>query len=238
MENYIRDKYERKLFMTESSTGLSGPMSLKHSGEKSKNNIMDTEFSFESSANDFKTSSSGTYDSNYSKQLTLLSEMGFTDSEFNHKILKAANGNMQEALEIIVATNQKQKRKPSQKNIFDELEEAKPVVEDVKRPTEQSTYKSPPPMHMDDWGFSSEPAVPVVKEEIAESKRPSEPEIVVEETKPKKVNKQVSHNPWDNEFVDETSNSDHEPVKKSEDPFDTYKAFKTTPTDTYFDNPW
>lgn len=210
-------------------------MSLKSSGDKSKNNIMDSEFTSESSsANNFKTSSSETFGSNYSKQLSLLSEMGFTDAEFNHKILKAANGNMQEALEIIVATNQKQKRRSSEKNLFDDLEEAKPATEIVKSSNEQGGYKSPPPMHMDDWGFTSESAV-AEKDEKIEFKRSSETENIVEEVKPK-ANKQPSNNPWDNEFVEDAQ--DHEPVKKVEDPFDTYKAFKSTSTDTYFDNPW
>ncbi len=49
----------------------------------------------------------------FSKQLVLLAEMGFTDTEFNLKTLQAANGNLQEALEIIVAANQRLRKKKS-----------------------------------------------------------------------------------------------------------------------------
>lgn len=235
MENYIRDKYERKLFMVEGPSGSSGPMSLNDSGEKSKKNIMDSFVSSEfSSANDFKTNSFDNSSSNYSKQLSLLSEMGFADSEFNHKILKAANGNMQEALEIIVATNQKQKRKTSERNIFDELEESKSSII-YKSPSENEGLKSPPPVHINDWGNSSEISVGV-KEEKLEFKILLESDIVPEDVKSIK-NTQPSSNPWDAEFVEDLIDKDS--TKKVEDsPLDTFKAFKSTPTDTYFDNPW
>lgn len=240
MENYIRDKYERKLFMSDSSSGSSGPMSLKSlSVEHSKHNIMDSEFSYEytSGSNAFKTSVSESYTANFSKQLALLSEMGFTDADFNYKTLKAANGNMQEALEIIVAANQKQRRKTVDRNIFDEIEEVKPssstaqasakIDEDLNK----ETFKSPPPITMDDWGFSNESNTKDIKNET----HIPEPEVVVKEEKSN--NKQASsNNPWGNDFVDD-STSESEP-KKTEDPFDSYKAFRSTPSDNYFDNPW
>ena len=128
MENYIRDKYERKLFVTDNSYGNSGSMSLK------SNNLMDLESSCNSKDFDFKPTIglSEPSDAHYTKQLTLLNEMGFSDNEFNYKTLRAANGNMQEALEIIVATNQKQRRKHvDRNNLFDELEEAKPSPKQI-----------------------------------------------------------------------------------------------------------
>lgn len=238
MENYIRDKYERKLFMADSSSGSSGPMSLKSSSEeRSKNNIMDSEFSYESPSGSsaFKTSGSESYNANFSKQLALLSEMGFTDTDFNYKTLKAANGNMQEALEIIVAANQKHRRKTVDRNIFDEIEEAKPSSSNAQTSAKidenlnKETFKSPPPIIMDDWGFESNAKDIKNETHIPESK------VVVKEEKSN--NKQApSNNPWGNDFVDD-STSESEP-KKTEDPFDSYKAFRSSPSDNYFDNPW
>lgn len=241
MENYIRDKYERKLFMVDNSTASSGPMSLKSSSEeRSKNNIMDSEFSYElhlTSSNDFKTSSSEINNFNFSKQLALLSEMGFTDTEFNYKTLKAANGNMQEALEIIVAANQKQRRKTVDRNIFDEIEEAKPSTSNVQTfavidgDANDETFKSHQPINMNDWGFNTES----ISKEIKNENPFSEPRVIVKEEKPN--NKQASNNnPWGNDFVDDTIHESE--TKKTEHPFDSYSGFKSTPSDNYFDNPW
>jgi hypothetical protein len=243
MENYIRDKYERKLFMADCSSGSSGPMSLKSkslSEQSSKNNIMDNIFlddSPSSGSSAFKTSASESYNSNFSKQLALLSEMGFTDTDFNYKTLKAANGNMQEALEIIVAANQKQRRKTVDKNIFDEIEEARPSFSEqtatkIDEDSNKETFKSPPPIDMDDWSFNNGSKVKDIKNEAIIS----EPEVIIKEENEKSNNKQAPNNPWGNNFVDD-SISESEP-ENTEDPFDSYKAFRSTPSDNYFDNPW
>ena len=55
-------------------------------------------------------------------------------------------------------------------------------------------------------------------------------EIVVNNNRPKNPN-----NPWDDDFVEDSSGD--KVTKSKEDPFDTYKAFKSN-TDNYFDNPW
>lgn len=242
MENYIRDKYERKLFMADCSSGSSGPMSLKSkslSEQSSKNNIIDNIFSDDSPSSGssvFKTSASESYNSNFSKQLALLSEMGFTDTDFNYKTLKAANGNMQEALEIIVAANQKQRRKTVDKNIFDEIEEARPsssaqTSTKIDEDSNKETFKSPQSINIDDWGFDNCSNVKDIKNEAIIS----EPEVVIKE-KEKSNSKQAPNNPWGNDFVDD-SISESEP-KNTEDAFDSYKAFRSTPSDNYFDNPW
>jgi len=240
MENFIRDKYERKLFMADNSSGSSGPMSLKSSSEGSKNNIMDSEFSYEFSSmgsNAFKTSSSESYNANFSKQLALLSEMGFTDTDFNYKTLKAANGNMQEALEIIVAANQKQRRKTVDRNFFDEIEEAKPSTSyaqtfaSIDGDANNETFKTPQPLNMNDWDFNTESVSKEIKNEITFS----QPKVVAKEEKPN--SKQApNNNPWGNDFVDDSIPESE--TKKTEDPFDSYKGFRSTPSDNYFDNPW
>lgn len=241
MENYIRDKYERKLFMSDSSSSSSGPMSLKSVPTgRSANNIMDSEFSDEPAStnlNSFKTSTSENSSSNFSKQLTLLSEMGFTDTEFNYKTLKAANGNMQEALEIIVAANQKQRRKTVDRNIFDEFEEAKPSSVQPSRgsvdDSDSKNFKSPPPIQLNDWGFRSETATknPDEGNNFAEIAAP------IQDKKPSNNNKHSSsNNPWGSDHADDSLPD--EEVKKTEDPFDSFKAFRSTTSDNYFDNPW
>lgn len=243
MENYIRDKYERKLFITDSSSGSSGPMPLKSSSdERSKKNLIDSEFSDEpnsSSSNTFKTSSSESCNTDFSKKLALLSEMGFTDTDFNYKTLKAANGNMQEALEIIVAANQKQRRKTVDRNIFDEFEEAKPSQSvsqtcfGIDEGSHKESFKSPPSIQLDDWGFNSDSNAKEVKKENAHF---SEPDVPIQEDK-SNIKQVSSNNPWGNDFVDDSIPPESD-SKRTEDPFDTYKAFRSTTSDNYFDNPW
>lgn len=236
MENYIRDKYERKLFMTDDGSTGTGRMYLN---DKSKNNLMDSEVSYEqSSTNTFKNSSSDSFNTNYSKQLTLLSEMGFTDTEFNYKTLKAANGNMQEALEIIVAANNKQRRKTVDKNIFDEIEEVKPQSTSSQHAPKNEqiiSFQSPP---MDDWGFESSSVSKVENSKTFDVSEHSEIPKIDEPAPVTPVESKQSNtnNPWDDNFVEDSSAAEKD-SKKSEDPFDSYKAFRST-TDTYFDNPW
>lgn len=68
---------------------------------------------FKVSTPELTTTAAAVSSSQYAKQLALLAEMGFTDREFNLKTLQAANGNMQDALEIIVAANQRLRKKKS-----------------------------------------------------------------------------------------------------------------------------
>lgn len=240
MENYIRDKYERKLFMTDDISIATSRMSL--SEKSKKNNLMDSEISFEPS-NTFKNSSSDSFNNNYSKQLTLLSEMGFTDTEFNYKTLKAANGNLQEALEIIVASNNKQRRKTVEKNIFDDIQEVK-LTSSVQNISKEQN-KSTPPIQMDDWGFDSTSSSKVemdCSENALISNHSDFPDIGVLVSDPVRTvqNKQSnSSNPWDDNFVEENPAIEKESKKAAaaDDSFDTYKSFKST-TDSYFDNPW
>lgn len=236
MDNYIRDKYERKLFLSDSSQ-LN--LSLKEK-ENSKNNLIDSEFSYGcDDSNNFKDSFSDfSTGPNYSKQLLLLSEMGFTDHEFNFKTLKAANGNMQDVLEIIVAANQKQKRKIVENNIFDEIEQVNPVL-NSSLPLDNVNGKIS--VLMDDWGHSDGS-----KEKIA--KKSLSPVTIkdkyVDEKMSVETNISSNHNnPWDNSCIEQReaetqSASEIELQKKIEDPFDTYKSFKTSSSDNYFDNPW
>lgn len=225
------------------NSGNTGRMSLKSSSnEKSQNDLMDSQVfnsSYDINSSAFKESSSESAGVNYSKQLTLLSEMGFTDSEFNYKTLKAANGNMQEALEIIVAANQKNRRKTVDRNIFDEIEEAKPSPKFSSNVVEESktSFKSPPPIHMDDWGFNSSAADNTVKNEIHPVIDEFVPEADVEKPKSLKNDKKHSDptNPWGEDFVEDSSIEKDSKIK--DDPFDSYKAFRST-ADSYFDNPW
>ena len=84
-----------------------------------------------------------TNNTQYAKQLTLLAEMGFTDTEFNLKTLQAANGNMQDALEIIVAANQRLRKKKSiSSSASDELNETDLFSSAVG----SSTTKKPQPI--------------------------------------------------------------------------------------------
>lgn len=229
MENYIRDKYERKLFMTESNE--SAPLSLKsNSTDKPRANLLDSDRLFEfDGSNDFK--KSDYTDANYSKQLTLLSEMGFTDSEFNYKTLKASNGNMQEALEIIVASNQKSKRKSSERNIniFDEIQQEFSPVASNSNIQSTDSFQVTPPIQLEEWGFDSTP-VALDKKESKESVQSSTKSESVPEVK------NNSNNPWDDNHAE--SEKEIDSSKKSNDPFDTYKAFSSNTNDAYFDNPW
>lgn len=237
MDNYIRDKYERKLFLSDSSPG---PMSLISSLKETKNNLIDSEFSYgRDDSNTFKDSfSDSSTGSNYSKQLLLLSEMGFTDHEFNFKTLKAANGNMQDVLEIIVAANQKQKRKIVENNIFDEIEQVKPV-HNSSVPLENLNEKTS--VLMDDWRYNDESKEKnlfptIIKDKDIDEKMPSENNNI-------HISISSNHNnPWDNNIeqreAEIQSASEIELPKKIEDPFDMYKSFKTNSSDNYFDNPW
>jgi hypothetical protein len=78
---------------------------------KKKSSVMDD---VDAALTEFKASTPDLASSaQFSKQLTLLTEMGFTDTDFNLKTLQAANGNIQDALEIIVAANQRLRKKKS-----------------------------------------------------------------------------------------------------------------------------
>ena len=205
--------------------------------DKSKNNLMDSEIYCEQS-NTFKNSTSDSFNSNYSKQLTLLAEMGFTDTEFNYKTLKAANGNMQEALEIIVVANNKQRRKTVEKNIFDEIEEVKPSksIQNIYKDEPNVTFQSPPSIQMDDWGFENTSTSKVEHSETFPISNDADVNVTeIVPVPPVKTKQSNPSNPWDDNF-EENSNAEKD-SKKAEDPFDTYKAFKST-TDNYFDNPW
>lgn len=231
MENFIRDKYERKLFIDNSSSGTNR-MSLN---DNFKNNLIDSEISMGTSES-FKNSPSDFSNSSFNKQLTLLSEMGFTDTEFNYKILKASNGNMQEALEIIVASNNKQRRKTVEKNIFDEIEESKPPIssDNTEKTESNISFKAPMPLPIDDWGFDAT---------LTSEKKHSEDLLIEEkienleldESAPTPANNKQP-NPWDDNIVEKDQGTEKD-TNIIHDPFDTYKAFKSN-TDSYFDNPW
>jgi len=207
-------------------------MSLKsHSSERRKSNLLDSEALVNTgNSNGFKKCSAEGMETNYSKQLTLLSEMGFTDSDFNYKTLRAANGNLQEALEIIVAANQKSRKKTVERNnIFDEINQETSTKDAPVNIEIKEKFQSSPPIQMDDWGFDSTPIVEMNNKESVESVK-SNSNVEVIEPKPKS-----STNPWDE---DQSENSKETESKKPHDPFDTYKAFSSTTSDTYFDNPW
>jgi hypothetical protein len=249
MENFIRDKYERNLFMNHEDK-VGGPMSLKNSAHG-----IDLLSSGSSSKDGFKMSSpeilSLSLSHPFAKQLNLLSEMGFKDSELNLKILNASNGNMQDALEIIVASNQKNRRKPSEKNIFDEFEtiEQSPKSMDSSFQTEKSSLslenqirtpsvsvKSPPPMLMDDWSSAST-SVNVSKplERTTEINKNLESVSAIQEARKPSIS---SGNPWDDIVINDDSETKEEEIKKTlPDPFDSYSAFKPN-SDTFYDNPW
>lgn len=235
MDNYIRDKYERKLFLSDSSQLNS---SLKEK-ENPKNKLIDSEFSYGcDDSNTFKDSfSDSSTGPNYSKQLLLLSEMGFTDHEFNFKTLKAANGNMQDVLEIIVAANQKQKRKIVGNNIFDEIEQVNPIL-NSSLPLNNLNEKTS--VLIDDWGYSDESIGRKSLSHVTIKDKDIDKKIFVE-------NNHISSNhdnPWDNSFIEQRENKTQSAPeievqeKITEDHFDTYKSFKTSSSDNYFDNPW
>ena len=235
MDNYIRDKYERKLFLSDSSQ-LNLSLNEKNN---SKNNLIDSEFSYgHNDSNTFKDSFSDcSTGPNYSKQLSLLSEMGFTDHEFNFKTLKAANGNMQDVLEIIVAANQKQKRKIVENNIFDEIEQVNPVLNSSLDNVNEKIS-----VLMDDWRHSDGSKEKIVEKNM--SPITIKDKYVDEEMPAEIINISSEHNnPWDNSCNEQRetetqSGSEIELQKKIEDPFDAYKSFKTSSSDNYFDNPW
>lgn len=246
MENFIRDKYERNLFANHEDK-VSGPMSLKNSahgidllssGSSSKDGY--GFFKMMNSPEILSVSTSHPF----AKQLDLLSEMGFKDSELNLKILKASNGNMQDALEIIVASNQKNRRKLSEKNIFDEFETVvqSPKSMDSSFQTEKDSIslrnqinistepvKSPPPMSMDDWSSAST-SVNVRTTEINPN---IESVSSIQETRKPSVS---SRNPWDDDNNDDAEKTEKE-IKKQPDPFDSYSAFKPN-SEIFYDNPW
>jgi hypothetical protein len=86
MEQYIRDKYERKLFMSPDARG-SMPVTAAARGNISHSS-----------------SSSGTNIGRYPLQMKSLREMGFTDVNANAEAVNASKGNLQEAIEALLAS--------------------------------------------------------------------------------------------------------------------------------------
>lgn len=89
MEQYIRDKYERKLFMNPNQRNSMGPMTLT-----SKRNSFEAE-------NSSKTSTAFAF----SRQLQQLKEMGFQNHTKCMEALKSTNGDMQSAIDKLTANN-------------------------------------------------------------------------------------------------------------------------------------
>lgn len=87
MEQYIRDKYERKLFMNPGSrTPSSTPMSL---GSAARKSFLD---STRTSSNDFST------------EIRQLNEMGFTNRQKCLNALESSNGNISQSIDILAAS--------------------------------------------------------------------------------------------------------------------------------------
>lgn len=87
MEQYIRDKYERKLFMSSGAT-RSPPPPPTSSHYSRKNSIPN---------------SSAGGDHRYPLQMKSLQEMGFNDGEANQAALLSTSGNLQQAIETLLA---------------------------------------------------------------------------------------------------------------------------------------
>lgn len=189
----------------------------------------------------------------YNKQLDLLAEMGFHDREFNLKTLKAANGNMQDALEIIVAANQKLRNKPSvnkappSKNILDELDSISPAPATTSQAWPEEPIPSPivpiesqfASVSLDEpWG-SIEESKPV-KTKIAPLEETHEPEPQSQEYQSQdyQYNEPEPHEPESTE--QETSNEQEDTHDYSNDPlaFNPFKSSTTPYSDDLFANPW
>lgn len=96
MEQYIRDKYERKLFMNPGSrTPSTAPMSL---GSAARKSFMD---SARTTSNDFST------------EIRQLNEMGFTNRQKCLNALESSNGNISQSIDILAAS-----KSPSQSPPF------------------------------------------------------------------------------------------------------------------------
>ncbi|KAI9137256.1 hypothetical protein BKA69DRAFT_937576 [Paraphysoderma sedebokerense] len=88
MEQYIRDKYERKTFMNGSSRNTSTMDSRRSSVGTNYGNMSSTNSSLSSK---------------YAAQISRLRDMGFTYDEWNIKALEKSNGDVQNAVEHILS---------------------------------------------------------------------------------------------------------------------------------------
>ncbi|EPZ31131.1 ArfGap-domain-containing protein [Rozella allomycis CSF55] len=98
LEHYIRDKYERKLFGTDSIN--SRPVN----------------------STQLNTTTSSSY-GQYSSEIRKLNEMGFTDNNLCLEALKQTNGNVAAALDVLVANNSSNSNTvtPAERNALNQL---------------------------------------------------------------------------------------------------------------------
>lgn len=99
MEKYIRDKYERKLFLDENHSTNSKPPSLP---PRTK-----------SSSQSSPMASTSTSKSRYADSLSTLHDMGFSDDSVNTHALEETNGDVTRAIEKIVQHGSSKPQKPS-----------------------------------------------------------------------------------------------------------------------------
>ena len=88
MEQYIRDKYERKIFMNSSSVHRSSSIPSSTSA---------------AAKTTAATTTTTTANKSYQEQMIKLREMGFTQPVANMTALQATNGNLQEAIDRLVS---------------------------------------------------------------------------------------------------------------------------------------
>lgn len=250
MENYIRDKYERKLFMDSDTvasfnhnTSTSNPMVLKrgslNSPKTPTNNLMDMP-DFKVSTPELNTASMGSSNA-YDKQLSLLSEMGFNDTEFNLKTLKAANGNMQDALEIIVAANHKLKQSKQPEPFFDEWATSNSSATIPERRPSKKSNSQPVVDLMDSFGM--EPLKQsLVDEVVDESGKDSfegaaDPWSSYQKSSIESHSAPIEEHPTIEQSIDESTidePDDNDPLA-----FNPFKSSNTTHlSDELFANPW
>lgn len=187
----------------------------------------------------------------YAKQLDLLAEMGFHDREFNLKTLKAANGNMQDALEIIVAANQKLRNRPSSiskappssnsynKNILDDLDFITPT------PTSDMTAWPEGPtttLHqLQSQPIESQFASVSLDEPWGETIDVTKVDIPQEESLEVNPDQYQSDDTPIEQTIEETVEESTDTNDYSNDPlaFNPFKSTSTTPySDDLFANPW
>lgn len=110
MEQYIRDKYERKLFMNPTQRSSVGPMAL--SSKRS---------SFDDDSGKAKGSIYNKSQPVYFKQMQQLQDMGFTDKAKCTSALEATNGDVQACIDKLTATHLSPKAKPYTSSGFEDL---------------------------------------------------------------------------------------------------------------------
>lgn len=144
MEQYIRDKYERKLFMNPASGRTSaGPMPLRAQSIRSPFEAIPVQ------------------PVAYSKQLAQLKDMGFNNKEKNAEILKATNGDLQMSIDRLTSRAE-QETAPS-----------KPVYEDLLGAGFGKLSVTKPSQRDNDWSDLEFPAESEDEPEVKPSFEPT-----------------------------------------------------------------